>query len=65
MLIKECDTPKSNNTKAKWELMVNILAIISSCCNTYAASMKCTWLDLLGTFFLMMVLLISLEFADS
>ena len=64
MLIKECDAPESNNTKAGWELMVNILAITGSCSKTYSASVKCTCPDLLGTFFLTTVLLTSLEFAD-
>ena len=44
--------------------MVNIPAITASYCTTHSASVKCTWPDLLGTFFLMMVLLISLEFTD-
>ena len=64
MLIKECDALESNNTKAGWESMVNIPAITGSYCKTYSASVKCTWPDLLGTFFLMMVLLISLKFVD-
>ena len=64
MLIKECDAPESNNTKAGWESMVNIPAITGSYCKTYVACVKCTWLDLLGSFFLMMVLLTSLEFVD-
>ena len=44
--------------------MVNIPAITTSYCITCWAFVKITWTDLLGTFFLMMVLLISLEFVD-
>ena len=44
--------------------MVNIPAIIGSYYNIFSTSVKCTYPDLLGTFFLTMVLMTSLEFND-
>ena len=59
MLMNEYDAPKSNNTYARWEPMVNIPAITGSSCKISSALVKLTCPEqLTGTFFLIIVLLI-------
>ena len=64
MLMNECDAPESNNTYAGWESMVNIPAIIGSFYKIFSASVKLTCLErLMGTFFLIIILLTRRELA--
>ena len=65
MLMNECDAPKSNNTKARWESMVNIPAITGSFYRISSALVKLTCPErLTGTFFLIIVRLIRRELAE-
>ena len=65
MLMNECDAPESNNTYVVWESMVNIPAITGSFCKISSASVKLTCLErLMGTFFLIIVLLTKQELTE-
>ena len=65
MLMNECDAPESNNTYAGWELMVNIPVITGSFCKISLALVKLTYPErLIGTFFLIIVLLTRRELAE-
>ena len=62
--MNECDAPESNNTYVGWESMVNISAITGSPCGISSALVKLTYPErLMGTFFLMIVLLTKRELA--
>jgi hypothetical protein len=63
--MNECDALESNNTYAGWESMVNIPAIMGSPCRISLALVKLTYPEqLMGTFFLMIVLLTKRELAE-
>ena len=65
MLMNEYDAPESNNTYAGWESMVNIPAIIGSFFKISSVSVKLTCPKrLMGTFFLIIVLLIRQKLAE-
>ena len=65
MLLNECDALESNNTYAGWESIVNIPAITGSFCKISSALVKLTYPErLIGTFFLIIVLLTRRELAD-
>ena len=63
--MNECDAPESNNTYAGWKSMVNIPAITGSPYEISLASVQLTYLErLMGTFFLIIVLLTRRELAE-
>ena len=65
MLMNECHALESNNTYARWESKVNILAITGLFCKISLALVKLTCLErLTSTFFLIIVLLTRRKLAE-
>jgi hypothetical protein len=63
--MNECDALELNNTYVGWESMENIPAITGSPCGISLASVKLTYLEqLMGIYFLMIVLLTRQELAE-
>ena len=63
--MNECDALESNNAYAGWESKVNIPAITGSPFRISSASVKLTYPEwLMGTFFMMIVLLTKRELAE-